>query len=55
MTYDVTTYVGKSSIPSVNRPMDFHVIEYKKLIDMVSGSTLGLTCKKLPLLSFGLY
>lgn len=29
--------------------MDFDVKEYEKFIDMISGSSLQLTCKKLPL------
>lgn len=43
---------GQSSIPSVSRPMKFHVTEYEKWIDTLSGSTLQLSFKKRPLVRF---
>lgn len=30
--YDVTSYMGKSPTPNVNRPLDVHVTEYESLL-----------------------
>lgn len=42
----------KNSFKVQVRPRDINVIEYEKLIDMVSDFTLQLIIKKLPLVEF---
>jgi len=44
--------MGKRSFQSARTWIDFNVIENKKFICMVSGSTLQLDFKKLPLIKF---
>ena len=42
----------KNSFKVQVRPRDINVIEYEKLIDMVSDFTMQLIIKKLPLVEF---
>lgn len=46
----IKSCLGKDPFKGQSRPIDFNITEYKKLMYMASGSTLQLTCKKLPLI-----
>lgn len=53
--HDVTeTFMGKkkNSFTVQQRPIDFKVIEYEKVTDVVSNTTLQPTFKKLLLVKF---
>lgn len=49
---NIKSFISNRSTQSARRPMDFNIKEYEEFINMVSGSTLQLNFKKLPLAEF---